>query len=135
MIDPKMIDPELARGVVRQALECGAGDAECTIVEGQEFSAQVRMRALEKLKDAGSRRAGLRVLIGKRVGSAHTSDLSNDGLLRMVDSALSLPKTPTRTYRKPPSSAPSQATSSFTPTTSAASTPPRASRPRLKPKR
>src|SRR5581483_5241238 len=90
MIDSKMIDPELARTLVRQALERGAGDAECTIVEGQEFSAQVRMRSLEKLKDAGSRRAGLRVLIGKRVGSAHTSDLSHQGFRRMMDSALSL---------------------------------------------
>jgi len=85
-----MIDPELARGVVRHALERGASDAECTIVEGEEFSAQVRMRSLEKLKDAGSRRAGLRVLISKRVGSAHTSDLSSDGIRRMVDSALAL---------------------------------------------
>jgi PmbA protein len=85
-----MIDPELARGTVRLAIECGATDAECTFAEGQEFSAQVRMRALETLKDAGSRRAGLRVLVGKRVGSAHTSDLSSAGVRQMVESALSV---------------------------------------------
>lgn len=85
-----MLDPELARRTVRLALERGAGDAECTVKEGQEFSARVRMRALETLQDAGSRAAGLRVLIGKRVGSAYTSDLSSAGLSQMVDSALAL---------------------------------------------
>src|SRR5580658_2188721 len=81
---------ELARQAVRLALDRGATDAECTFAEGQEFSAHVRMRALETLKDAGSRRAGLRVLVGKRVGSAHTSDLSSEGVLQMVKSALDI---------------------------------------------
>jgi PmbA protein len=85
-----MIDPELARQTVRLALEQGATDAECTLSEGEEFSARVRMRALEKLTDAGSRGAGLRVLIGKRVGSSHTSDLSSAGLRQMVESALAI---------------------------------------------
>ncbi|HTB19959.1 MAG TPA: TldD/PmbA family protein [Bryobacteraceae bacterium] len=85
-----MIDPELARQAVRLAMERGATDAECTLAEGEEFSAQVRMRALETLKDAGSRRAGLRVLVGKRVGSAHTSDLSAAGVRQLVESALAV---------------------------------------------
>src|SRR5580693_9247113 len=85
-----MIDQELASHTVLMALEQGATDAECTLAEGEEFSAQVRMRALETLKDAGSRRAGLRVLVGKRVGSAHTSDLSSAGIQQMVESALAL---------------------------------------------
>ncbi len=81
---------DLAQQAVRLAMERGATDAECTLAEGKEFSAQVRMRALETLKDAGSRRVGMRVLIGKRVGSAHTSDLTNAGIRQMVDSALAL---------------------------------------------
>jgi PmbA protein len=85
-----MLDPELARRTVGLALERGASDAECTVSEGQEFSARVRMRALETLQDAGSQAAGLRVLIGKRVGSAYTSDLSSAGLSQMVGSALAL---------------------------------------------
>ena len=44
---------EMARDVVRRALAAGAGDAECTIEEGDEFSANVRMRELENLKEAG----------------------------------------------------------------------------------
>jgi PmbA protein len=85
-----MITPEFASDAVRLALEHGATDAECTLAEGEEFSAQVRMRSLEKLKDAGSRRAGLRVLIGQRVGSSHTSDLSSAGMRQMVESALAV---------------------------------------------
>jgi PmbA protein len=81
---------EVAQDVVRLALEAGATDAECTIVEGDEFSASVRMRQIENLKEAGSRAAGLRVVIGKRTGSSYTSDLTVDGIARMVRSAVDL---------------------------------------------
>jgi len=81
---------ELANRVVRMALDRGADEAECTVSAGDEFTATVRMRELEQLKDAGSRAAGVRVLIGKRSGSAYSSDLSSEGLLRMVESALEL---------------------------------------------
>jgi len=85
-----MIDPELALQAIRLARERGATDSECTLAEGEEFSAMVRMRSLENLKDAGSRGAGLRVLVGQRVGSAYTSDLSSEGIRQMVDSALAI---------------------------------------------
>jgi PmbA protein len=85
-----MIDPELARQAVRLAQERGASDAECTLAEGEEFSVLVRMRALETLKDAGSRSAGLRVLVGQRVGSSYTSDLSSEGIRKLVESALAV---------------------------------------------
>lgn len=85
-----MIDPEIALHAVRLAGERGASESECTLAEGEEFSALVRMRSLENLKDAGSRGAGLRVLRGKRVGSAYTSDLSNEGISDLVDSALAI---------------------------------------------
>jgi len=81
---------EMARDVVRLALEAGAGDAECTIEEGDEFSASVRMRELENLKEAGSRAAGLRILIGQRTGSSYTSDISAEGIERLVKSAIEL---------------------------------------------
>lgn len=81
---------DLARDIVRRALAAGASDAEVTISEGEEFSAGVRMRELETLKEAGSRAAGLRVLKGRRAGSSYTSDLTADGLGRLVRSALEL---------------------------------------------
>jgi PmbA protein len=82
--------PDIARDAIRQALDSGASDAECTISEGSEFSANVRMGELETLKEAGSRGAGLRVLIGKRTGSSYTSDLSAEGIRQMVRSAIDL---------------------------------------------
>jgi PmbA protein len=81
---------ELAARIVRQALDKGVAEAECTISEGQEFSANIRMREIESLKEAGARGAGMRVLIGKRAGSAYTSDLSEEGIARMVGSALEI---------------------------------------------
>lgn len=81
---------DLARSVVSLALSKGANGAECTIAEGSEFSVNVRMREVETLKEASSRAAGVRVLFGKRVGSSYSSDLSPEGLARMVDSAAGL---------------------------------------------
>jgi PmbA protein len=85
-----MIDPDLATQIIRLARDRGATDAECTLAEGEEFSALVRMRSLERLKDAGSRAAGLRVLVGQRVGSSYTSDLSSEGIRELVASAIEL---------------------------------------------
>lgn len=82
--------PEIAQDAIRQALAAGATDAECTMAEGAEFSANVRMGELETLKEAGSRGAGLRVLIGKRMGASYTSDLSPEGIRQMVQSAIEL---------------------------------------------
>ena len=82
--------PEIARDVVKQAVAAGASDAECTIAEGDEISANVRMGELETLKEAGSRGAGLRVLIGKRMGASYTSDLTPEGIRQMVQSAVDL---------------------------------------------
>jgi len=81
---------ELAQDVVKRALRAGATDAECTISEGDEFSANVRMREIESLKEAGSRGIGLRILIGRKTGASYTSDLSREGIDQMVKSAIEL---------------------------------------------
>jgi len=85
-----MMDAQLAADIARLALDRGATDAECTLSEGDEFTARVRMRSLETLKEAGSQAAGLRVLIGRRAGSAYTSDLTRDGIRQMVESAVEI---------------------------------------------
>jgi len=81
---------ELANDIVKQALAAGATDAECTIAEGDEFTANVRMRELESLKEAGSRGAGLRIMVGRRTGASYTSDLSREGIDKLVRSAVEL---------------------------------------------
>lgn len=81
---------DVASLAIRLAAERGATDAECTIAEGDEFSATVRLGEVETLKEAGSRAAGLRVLLGQRQGSSYTSDLSDEGISQMVDAAIAI---------------------------------------------
>ena len=81
---------QLAADIVRRALDRGATDAECTLAEGEEFSASVRMREIESLKEAGSRGVGLRILIGKHTGSSYTSDFSAEGIDRLIQQAIEL---------------------------------------------
>jgi PmbA protein len=81
---------DLAREVIKRATDRGAGAVECNISEGDQFSVNVRMGEIESLTEAGSRGAGVRVLIGKRTGSAYTSDLTSAGLDQMIDSALAV---------------------------------------------
>ena len=87
---------QIASDAIQQALAGGATDAECTISEGEEFSVSVRMQEVENLKEAGSRGAGIRVLTGdkgaQRAGSSYTSDLSPEGIQKMVKAALELAK-------------------------------------------
>jgi PmbA protein len=87
--------PELAERIIRLALEGGATAAECTISEGDEFSVNVRMREVENLKQAGSRAAGLHILVGKRTGSSYTSDLTDNGIRQLVSSARELARVTT----------------------------------------
>jgi PmbA protein len=81
---------DVASLAIRLAAERGATDAECTISEGDEFSATVRLGEVETLKEAGSRAAGLRVLLGQRQGSSYTSDLTDEGISQMVDAAIAI---------------------------------------------
>ncbi len=81
---------DLAADIVKQAVGAGASGAEATLAEGDEFSVTVRMREIESLKESGSRAAGLRILVGRRTGSAYTSDLSAEGIRQMVRSAVEL---------------------------------------------
>ena len=81
---------QLAAEIVRQATQSGATAAEAVISEGSEFSTLVRLGEVETLKEAGSKAAGLRVFLGKRAASTHTSDLSRAGIEQMVSSALAL---------------------------------------------
>ena len=82
----------LAADVVALAVKAGASDAEAVAREGDEFSVNVRMGEVETLKESGSRGLGLRVFLGKRSGSASTSDLTAEGIRQLVEGALALAK-------------------------------------------
>ena len=84
----KLLD--IATGAIEKAMARGATGAECTLSEGDEVSVTVRMSEVETLKEAGSRAAGIRILLGKRVGSSYTSDLTREGIARMLDAAFEI---------------------------------------------
>ena len=73
-------------------MKAGATDAEAVAYEGEEFSALVRLGQVEMLKESGSRAIGLRVFHGLRAASTSSSDLSREGLEKLVSGAVALAK-------------------------------------------
>ncbi len=86
----------LAEQAVEMARRAGATDAEAVAFEGDEFSVHVRMGEVDELTESGSRAIGLRVFFeaegGQRTASTSTSDLSQDGIARLVSGAVELAK-------------------------------------------
>ena len=82
----------LATDVVSRAMKRGASAAEAVVREGTEFSTAVRLGQVETLKESGSRAIGLRVFLGRKSASTYSSDLTEDGLQRLISGALDLAK-------------------------------------------
>lgn len=86
----------LAEQAVEMARRAGANDAEAVAFEGDEFSVHVRMGEVDELTESGSRAIGLRVFFeaegGQRTASTSTSDLSENGIARLVNGAVGLAK-------------------------------------------
>ncbi|RLB46097.1 MAG: TldD/PmbA family protein [Deltaproteobacteria bacterium] len=80
----------LGEQVVAAAQKGGATTAEVAVREGSHLSTTVRMRETELLEEAGSRSLGLRVMVGQQVAVSYTSDLSDQGVARLVEDALEL---------------------------------------------
>ena len=80
----------LAADVVALAMKAGASDAEAMARESDEFSVNVRLGQVETLQESGSRGLGLRVFLGRRSGSASTSDLTAEGIRQLVEGAMAL---------------------------------------------
>jgi PmbA protein len=81
---------DLGRSVVQRAIEAGADVAEAGVHSGSHLSVKVRMQEPELVEEAGSRALGLRVLVGQRVASTYTSDLSEPGQRTLIEDALEL---------------------------------------------
>lgn len=83
-----------AEQAVERALRAGAADAEAVAAEGGEFSVKVRLGQVEELVESGSRALGLRVFFadkdGHRTAVTSTSDLSEEGIARLVSGAVEL---------------------------------------------
>jgi PmbA protein len=84
------VDQDFVAEIVARALRAGATDAEAIYAEGDEFETEVRLGQVETLKESGSRAVGLRVFAGQRSASTSSSDLSPDGIERLISGAITL---------------------------------------------
>lgn len=80
----------LAAGVVEQARRRGADVAEATARRGFDLNVRVRLGEPELVEEAGHRSVSLRLIRDQRVALSSTSDISPEGLDRLVADALEL---------------------------------------------
>ena len=83
---------QLAIDLLAKAKRGGATEADIIIADGETFSVQVRLGAVDRLTKAREKHLGLRVFVGKRSASTSTSDFSVDSLDRLVTETCTLAK-------------------------------------------
>ena len=83
---------QLALDLLAKAKRSGATAADIIIAEGETFSVQVRLGAVDRLTKAWEKHLGLRVFVGKRSASTSTSDFSADSLNALVAETCTLAK-------------------------------------------
>jgi PmbA protein len=81
---------ELAADLLKAARSAGADAADVLVAEGTEFSVKVRKGEVETLTEAGSKALGVRVFVGRRTASTHTSDFSWPTLRRLVEETVGM---------------------------------------------
>ena len=77
--------PDLLRDLLATARTRGATAGDAILVESDTFSVQVRLKVIDKVKQARERRLGLRLFFGQRSAITATSDLSADSLARLLE--------------------------------------------------
>ncbi len=80
--------PELAADLVSFGQNQGADEIEVSILDGYEFSVDVRLGEIENLVEAGSRALGMRVIKDKKTAFSSSSDLSRSTLEHLVKNAV-----------------------------------------------
>jgi PmbA protein len=83
---------QLALDLLAKAKRSGATEADIIIADGEAFSVQVRLGAVDRLTKAREKHLGLRVFVGKRSASTSTSDFSADSLVQLVAETCTLAK-------------------------------------------
>src|SRR5947207_5326593 len=81
---------DTAAHVMRRALKSGSTAADVMIREDDTFSVTVRMTEVETLKEAISRGLMLRVFVGKRTATSHTSDLTLQVIDQLIDETVEM---------------------------------------------
>jgi PmbA protein len=83
---------QLALDLLAKAKRGGATEADIIIADGETFSVQVRLGAVDRLTKAREKHLGLRVFVGKRSASTSTSDFSVESLDQLVVETCTLAK-------------------------------------------
>jgi PmbA protein len=78
----------IAENLVMFGKSHGADQIEVTLLEGNEFSVDVRMGQIENLLEAGSRGLSLRIIKDQKTAYASSSDLDRAQLENLVDNAI-----------------------------------------------
>ncbi len=63
---------------------CGADEVEISVVDGREFSVDVRLGQVENLVEAGSRSLSFRIIKDQKTAFATSSDLSEETVRRLI---------------------------------------------------
>jgi PmbA protein len=87
-----------AQQVIDRAKKSGATAADVMIREDNSFSVTVRMSEIETLKEAISRSLMLRIFMGKRTATSHTSDLTTAVVERLVDETVEMARLTSEDY-------------------------------------
>ncbi|MCG3773494.1 MAG: Metalloprotease PmbA [Nitrospira sp.] len=83
---------QLALDLLAKAKRGGATEADIIVADGETFSVQVRLGAVDRLTKARQKHLGLRVFVGKRSASTSTSDFSAESLDQLVAETCTLAK-------------------------------------------
>ncbi|MFZ2054275.1 MAG: TldD/PmbA family protein [Candidatus Aminicenantales bacterium] len=78
----------MAERFVAYGKTCGADEVEITLVDGREFSVDVRLGEVENLVEAGSLYLSFRVVKDQRTAYANSSDLAEETVRRLVRNAV-----------------------------------------------
>jgi PmbA protein len=81
---------ELATDLLDRARRAGADQADLIIGESTEFSVTVRKGEVETLEEAGSKALGIRIFVGQRTATVHTSDFSRSALQKLVEEGVGM---------------------------------------------
>ena len=81
---------DLADYLLHRAGAAGADGADVLVSEGRGFQVTVRKGEVETLKEAGGKALGVRVFVGRRTATAHTSDFSKNAVDTLIDEAIQM---------------------------------------------
>jgi TldD protein len=89
----KVLNKELAEKVLHYAQSTGADFAEIFVEDSFSSSISLEESLVEQASDYISRGAGVRVVFGDTTGFAHTTNLTESGLIKAAETARSVSKT------------------------------------------